>query len=405
MDRLIPFVELAQRFGLVTAPHAGGYYSRYAASCTALARWSVDVGDSPQEALSRARGLDASLDVLAQRGAAEATRTQRQASVSAQREVAPRALATIDAAEAALVEQVAQLQVRADALLTIAAGSGPAEASASQAGRLVTLRDDLDRTAITIASLESAGLAATRVALAQAGRLLDLRQRRLDGMAAELAAGLHPGDECPVCGNTSVKTTLLDDLGVPTAVACIKGSGWDLARIEPPGLPAVRLAELQALLRLPALGDEAMVRALRVRLLDPAAPNPSVEALLHAFLPHKFIDHSHADAVLAVVDQPEAASLCAEVFGPDYAVVPYVMPGFALAKLAAEVHAAAPACHGLLLLGHGLFSFGGDARESYERHLVAVTRAEQFIARASHATVQVPAADPRDFIACTPCAC
>ncbi|HOA00994.1 MAG TPA: SMC family ATPase [Dermatophilaceae bacterium] len=177
-------------------------HTRYAASRTALARWSVDVGDSPQEALSRARDLDATLDVLAQRGAAEATRTQRQASVSAQREVAQRALATIDAAEAALVEQVAQLQVRADALLTIAAGSGPAEASASQAGRLVTLRDDLDRTAITIASLESAGLAATRVALAQAGRLLDLRQRRLDGMAAELAAGLHPGDECPVCGGT-----------------------------------------------------------------------------------------------------------------------------------------------------------------------------------------------------------
>jgi rhamnose utilization protein RhaD (predicted bifunctional aldolase and dehydrogenase) len=214
--------------------------------------------------------------------------------------------------------------------------------------------------------------------------------------------GREPGLVLHGGGNTSVKTTLLDDLGVPTAVACIKGSGWDLARIEPPGLPAVRLAELQALLRLPALGDEAMVRALRVRLLDPAAPNPSVEALLHAFLPHKFIDHSHADAVLAVVDQPEAASLCAEVFGPDYAVVPYVMPGFALAKLAAEVHAAAPACHGLLLLGHGLFSFGGDARESYERHLVAVTRAEQFIARASRATVQVPAADPRDFIAVAP---
>lgn len=203
-------------------------------------------------------------------------------------------------------------------------------------------------------------------------------------------------------GNTSVKTSLPDDLGQPTPVACIKGSGWDLADIAPPGLPAVRLAELQALRRLPALDDEAMVRALRARLLDPAAPNPSVEALLHAFLPHKYIDHSHADAVLAVVDQPDAAALCAEVFGPDYAVVPYVMPGFALARLAAEVHAAAPACHGLLLLGHGLFSFGADARESYERHLVAVTRAERHVAARARAQVQVPAAAPGDFVRVAP---
>jgi rhamnose utilization protein RhaD (predicted bifunctional aldolase and dehydrogenase)/NAD(P)-dependent dehydrogenase (short-subunit alcohol dehydrogenase family) len=214
--------------------------------------------------------------------------------------------------------------------------------------------------------------------------------------------GREPGLVLHGGGNTSVKTSLPDDLGIITAVACIKGSGWDLASIEPPGLPAVRLAELQALHRLPALDDEAMVRALRARLLDPTAPNPSVEALLHAFLPHKFIDHSHADAVLAVVDQPGAPALCAEVFGPDYAIVPYVMPGFALAQLAAAVHAAAPACHGLLLLGHGLFSFGADARESYERHLVAVTRAEQFIARASRVRVQVPAAAPQDFIAVAP---
>ena len=182
-------------------------------------------------------------------------------------------------------------------------------------------------------------------------------------------------------GNTSVKTTLPDDLGAPTEVACIKGSGWDLASIEPPGLPAVRLAPLRALRGLPALGDEAMVTALRARLLDPAAPNPSVEALLHAFLPHKFIDHSHADAVLAVVDQAEAAELCAEVFGGDFVVVPYVMPGFALAQRATEAYERSPACHGLLLLGHGLFSFGASARESYERHIAAVTRAEEFIAR------------------------
>ena len=234
---------------------------------------------------------------------------------------------------------------------------------------------------------------------------------RLIGRAPALV--LHGG------GNTSVKTTVLDDLGAATPVACIKGSGWDLGDIEPAGLPAVRLAETQALRRLPALDDEAMVRALRVRLLDPAAPNPSVEALLHAFLPHKFIDHSHADAVLAIVDQPRAAALCAEVFGADLAVVPYVMPGFALAKLVAETHAAAPTCHGMLLLGHGLLTFGADARESYERHVAAVTRAERFV-RDRRARVQVSgsparaeprpqpsaeepsAPDPREFVRVAP---
>jgi rhamnose utilization protein RhaD (predicted bifunctional aldolase and dehydrogenase)/NAD(P)-dependent dehydrogenase (short-subunit alcohol dehydrogenase family) len=202
---------------------------------------------------------------------------------------------------------------------------------------------------------------------------------RLLGREASLV--LHGG------GNTSVKTVLPDDLGEPTSVACIKGSGWDLANIEPAGLPAVRLGPLQALRRLASLSDEAMVAALRARLLDPSAPNPSVEALLHAFLPHKFIDHSHADAVLAIVDQAQARELCRDVFGDDYAVVRYVMPGFALALRAAEAHEAAPRCHGLLLLGHGLFSFGADARESYERHIHAVTRAEAWVGRVS---VQVP---------------
>ena len=216
-------------------------------------------------------------------------------------------------------------------------------------------------------------------------------------LGREAALVLHGG------GNTSVKTVLPDDLGEPTEVACIKGSGWDLASIEPPGLPAVRLAPLLALRRLDALGDEAMVTALRARLLDPAAPNPSVEALLHAFLPHKFIDHSHADAVLALVDQRHAESLCAELFGPDYPVVPYVMPGFALARRAAAAVEARPGCHGLLLLGHGLFTFGADARESYERHITAVTRAESYVRdRRSSVQVPAPAADPRAFVRAAP---
>ena len=209
------------------------------------------------------------------------------------------------------------------------------------------------------------------------GRNEDLALRvyssRLIG--AEPSLVLHGG------GNTSVKTTLPDDLGEPTAVLCVKGSGWDLGDIEPQGLPAVRLATLAALRQRESLSDEDMVNAARVRLLDASAPNPSVETLLHAFLPHRFIDHSHADAILALVDQPGAEALAREVFGDRLAVVPYVMPGFALAKLAAQTYEAHPQCEGLLLLQHGLFTFGETARESYERHVVAVSRAEEAIAR------------------------
>ncbi len=191
--------------------------------------------------------------------------------------------------------------------------------------------------------------------------------------------GSEPGLVLHGGGNTSVKTVLPDDLGQPTRVLCVKGSGWDLRAIEPAGLPAVRLETLAGLRALSSLSDEDMVNAARVRLLDGSAPNPSVETLLHAFLPHTFIDHSHADAILALVDQPHAERICAEVFGDTLAIVPYVMPGFALAKLAAEVWEAHRGAQGLLLLQHGLFTYGDTARESYERHIAAVTKAESHI--------------------------
>src|SRR5216684_3498094 len=108
-------------------------------------------------------------------------------------------------------------------------------------------------------------------------------------------------------GNTSVKTVLPDLLGDQVEVLCVKGSGWDMAQIEPPGLPAVRLAPLRKLRARDALSDEDMVRIQRANLIDPGAPNPSVETLLHAFLPHKFVDHTHATAVLSLADQPDAA--------------------------------------------------------------------------------------------------
>jgi rhamnose utilization protein RhaD (predicted bifunctional aldolase and dehydrogenase)/NAD(P)-dependent dehydrogenase (short-subunit alcohol dehydrogenase family) len=194
-------------------------------------------------------------------------------------------------------------------------------------------------------------------------------------------------------GNTSVKTELSDLTGGKVSAMCVKGSGWDMASIEPPGLPAMRLEAVRPLLALEALSDEDMVNAQRGSLLDSAAPNPSVEALLHAFLPHKFIDHTHAAAVLALTDQPDGAELCAEVYGERAALVPYVMPGFALAKKAREVADANPNVEGLILLKHGIFSFGETAREAYDRMIALVSAAEARIEQAQR-KIFAPAALP-----------
>jgi rhamnose utilization protein RhaD (predicted bifunctional aldolase and dehydrogenase)/NAD(P)-dependent dehydrogenase (short-subunit alcohol dehydrogenase family) len=188
-------------------------------------------------------------------------------------------------------------------------------------------------------------------------------------------------------GNTSVKTTAYDTIGEEVEVLCVKGSGWDMATIEPEGLPAVRLQPLMKLAAVERLSDEDMVRIQRANLLDPGAPNPSVETLLHAFLPHKFIDHTHANAVLALTDQPDGEAVCREVYGASMALVPYVMPGFGLARRAREVFAGNEGVEGLILLKHGIFTFGNTAREAYERMIDKVSRAEQRIGQAARVSL------------------
>jgi rhamnose utilization protein RhaD (predicted bifunctional aldolase and dehydrogenase)/NAD(P)-dependent dehydrogenase (short-subunit alcohol dehydrogenase family) len=207
------------------------------------------------------------------------------------------------------------------------------------------------------------------------GRDLALRvyTTRLLGRDPRLV--LHGG------GNTSVKTRVTDLNGDDVEVLCVKGSGWDMGSIEPAGLPAVRLAPLLKLRAREKLSDEEMVRLQRANLIDPAAPNPSVEALLHAFIPHKFVDHTHSTAVLALTDQPDGEALCREVFGARVGYVPYVMPGFGLAKAAAQVFDANRSVEGLILVKHGIFSFGADARQSYERMIALVDAAESWIAK------------------------
>jgi rhamnulose-1-phosphate aldolase/alcohol dehydrogenase len=184
-------------------------------------------------------------------------------------------------------------------------------------------------------------------------------------------------------GNTSLKGTVKTLVGEQTEALFVKGSGWDLDAIEPPGLPAVDLAHLRKLRRLGELSDPEMVNQLRTHLFDSAAPTPSVETLLHAFLPHKFIDHTHADIALVVTNQPtdENEGLVREAFGPRWAIVPYVMPGFALAKLAAQVFERDAQVEGLVLLNHGLFTFADDAHTAYERMIEGVDRAERFVAK------------------------
>lgn len=194
-------------------------------------------------------------------------------------------------------------------------------------------------------------------------------------IGAESALVLHGG------GNTSVKAKATTLFGEVIDVLHVKGSGWNLATIEPEGHPAVRLGPLRALRRLDAMTDEAMVNELRTNLLDASAPNPSVEALLHALLPARFVDHTHADAILALCNQPDGEAICSSIFGAGLVWVPYVMPGFALAKRCAEAfervaRQGTPAV--MVLEKHGLFTWGETAQESYERTIDAVTRAEGY---------------------------
>lgn len=181
-------------------------------------------------------------------------------------------------------------------------------------------------------------------------------------------------------GNTSVKTRTIDLLGDEIDVLCVKGSGWDMGGIEPEGLPMVRLQPLRTLRRLDQLSDEDMVNYQRSNLIDSLAPNPSVETLLHAFLPHKYVDHTHATAVLALLDQPDGERLAGEVYDGEMGFVPYIMPGFALAKKAAEIYELKPDVAGLILDKHGIFTFGENAREAYERMIDMVSRAEAKLA-------------------------
>jgi rhamnose utilization protein RhaD (predicted bifunctional aldolase and dehydrogenase)/NAD(P)-dependent dehydrogenase (short-subunit alcohol dehydrogenase family) len=191
-------------------------------------------------------------------------------------------------------------------------------------------------------------------------------------------------------GNTSLKAKTRDRVGAEVEVLRVKASGADMATIAPDGLPAVRLEPMRKLRVLERIDDEELVGIERANLIDPRAPNPSIEMMLHAFLPHKFVDHTHATAVLSLIDQPRGEEICSEVFDGRMAFVPYLMPGFGLAKKAIEAFEDAPSCEGLILSKHGLVTFGETAREAYERMIAFVSRAEDFIARNRKSVAAAP---------------
>jgi rhamnose utilization protein RhaD (predicted bifunctional aldolase and dehydrogenase)/NAD(P)-dependent dehydrogenase (short-subunit alcohol dehydrogenase family) len=208
---------------------------------------------------------------------------------------------------------------------------------------------------------------------------------RLLGRDASLV--LHGG------GNTSVKVTERNIFGEPQDILYVKGSGWDLETIEPAGFSPCGMSHLLRLAQLETLSDPTMADELRCCMTNPSAPAPSVEAILHALLPYAFVDHTHADAFISITNTPHGEQRVRELYGDSVVVIPYVMPGFKLARLCAKLfpQRAHARTKGMVLLNHGLFSFGATARSAYEGMIELVTLAEDYLAREHAWTIRARA--------------
>ena len=205
-------------------------------------------------------------------------------------------------------------------------------------------------------------------------------------------------------GNTSVKAPVKTLFGDEITALFVKGSGCDLHAIEPADFTALQLAPLARLRLLQELSDADMTNQLRLSLLDGSAVRPSVETLLHAFLPPRFIIHSHANAVLCLSNQPTGVALLRTAVGEQVAVLPYIRPGFLLAQGVAHAFEAAPTTRGIIVAKHGLFTFADDARTAYERHIEIVDACERFLAARQPHRLFTPRyrveARPADLAAC-----
>ena len=209
-------------------------------------------------------------------------------------------------------------------------------------------------------------------------------------LGREPALVLHGG------GNTSVKVREQNLFGEPEHLLYVKGSGWDLATIEAAGFAPVRMDTLLKMAALSELSDTDMVRFQKAAMTNPNAPTPSVEAILHAIIPFQFVDHTHSDAVVAITNTPDGEKAIRNALGGRVIYVPYVMPGFALARRVFELTRDLDWKNydGLVLEHHGIFSFADDAQHSYERMIALVSSAEAFLASRGALEQKTPAAAP-----------
>ncbi len=211
---------------------------------------------------------------------------------------------------------------------------------------------------------------------------LELRAYSSNLLGKDRDLVLHGG------GNTSLKS-IVDGEGI----LYVKGSGWDLESIKPEGFSPVKLTKLLEMSELKVLSDIDMVAGQKKAMIDYTAPNPSVEAILHALIPFKFVDHTHADAIVTISNSENGDSYIEELF-PNFLIVPYVMPGFLLAKKINEMTKDTDweSCEGIILHNHGIFTFDNDAKKSYEKMINAVTKAEKFLDK--HAPLNIPYIEP-----------
>jgi len=220
------------------------------------------------------------------------------------------------------------------------------------------------------------------------GEDLALRTYTSRLIGAEPTLVLHGG------GNTSVKGVCTNVFGERVDALFIKASGHGLATIEPEGHVAVDLAYLRRLRSLPQLADEAIANELRTHLFDHRAPTPSIETPVHAFIPGRFVDHTHADAVLALTNQPDGEAHVRRALGEDVVILPYVVPGFHLSKVVADACDTHPRATAMVWMRHGIITWGESAHESYERMIELVSRAEAYLDRSARHSVQVAVLTP-----------
>ena len=182
-------------------------------------------------------------------------------------------------------------------------------------------------------------------------------------------------------GNTSVKVQETNLFGETEDILYVKGSGWDLATIQPAGFAPVKMDALLKMSKLNTLSDSGMVTAQKSAMTNPSAPTPSVEAILHAIIPFKYVDHTHADAVVAISNTPGGYEKLKKIFGKKTLILPYIMPGFILAKQVADETKTVDwkSIDGIILMHHGVFTFANDARLSYEKMITLVDAAEKYI--------------------------